>query len=89
MRALENLKNMIHETNEHTLPTCTETMEDSLSHVLQRCKPAVVGVAFRCSARVGFARVWREVERDFLSRTHERQVAEKVVRPCLLCCPGC
>ncbi|XP_073666406.1 biogenesis of lysosome-related organelles complex 1 subunit 5 isoform X8 [Tursiops truncatus] len=39
MRVLENLKNMIHETNEHTLPACRETMHDSLNHVLQRRKP--------------------------------------------------
>ncbi|XP_073666403.1 biogenesis of lysosome-related organelles complex 1 subunit 5 isoform X5 [Tursiops truncatus] len=38
MRVLENLKNMIHETNEHTLPACRETMHDSLNHVLQRRK---------------------------------------------------
>uniref|UniRef100_A0A8D0P0R9 Biogenesis of lysosome-related organelles complex 1 subunit 5 n=1 Tax=Sus scrofa TaxID=9823 RepID=A0A8D0P0R9_PIG len=44
MRALENLKNMIHETNEHTLPTCTETMEDSLSRVLQRLQAATASV---------------------------------------------
>ncbi|XP_059966720.1 biogenesis of lysosome-related organelles complex 1 subunit 5 isoform X2 [Mesoplodon densirostris] len=36
MRVLENLKNMIHETNEHTLPTCRETMQDNLNQVLQR-----------------------------------------------------
>ncbi|EAW55226.1 biogenesis of lysosomal organelles complex 1 subunit 5 [Homo sapiens] len=36
MRVLENLKNMIHETNEHTLPKCRDTMRDSLSQVLQR-----------------------------------------------------
>ncbi|XP_032717426.1 biogenesis of lysosome-related organelles complex 1 subunit 5 isoform X2 [Lontra canadensis] len=36
MRVLENLKNMIHETNEHTLPKCREIMHDNLNHVLQR-----------------------------------------------------
>uniref|UniRef100_A0A8C2RMU8 Biogenesis of lysosome-related organelles complex 1 subunit 5 n=1 Tax=Capra hircus TaxID=9925 RepID=A0A8C2RMU8_CAPHI len=36
MRVLENLKNMIRETNEHTLPTCRATMQDSLNQVLQR-----------------------------------------------------
>uniref|UniRef100_A0A8C9UMT5 Biogenesis of lysosome-related organelles complex 1 subunit 5 n=1 Tax=Spermophilus dauricus TaxID=99837 RepID=A0A8C9UMT5_SPEDA len=36
MRVLENLKNMIHETNEHTLPKCRETMQDNLKEVLQR-----------------------------------------------------
>lgn len=41
MRVLENLKNMIHETNEHTLPKCRETMQDNLNQVLQRCKPAI------------------------------------------------
>uniref|UniRef100_A0A8C3W7W7 Biogenesis of lysosome-related organelles complex 1 subunit 5 n=1 Tax=Catagonus wagneri TaxID=51154 RepID=A0A8C3W7W7_9CETA len=44
MRVLENLKNMIHETNEHTLPLCTETMEDSLSRVLQRLQAATDSV---------------------------------------------
>ncbi|EPY83813.1 protein Muted-like protein [Camelus ferus] len=38
MRVLENLKNMIHETNEHMLPTCGETMRESLDQVLQRRK---------------------------------------------------
>ncbi|XP_006888804.1 PREDICTED: biogenesis of lysosome-related organelles complex 1 subunit 5 [Elephantulus edwardii] len=36
MRVLENLKNMIHETNEHTLPKCRETIQDNLKQVLQR-----------------------------------------------------
>lgn len=36
MRVLENLRNMIHETNEHTLPKCRETMQDNLNQVLQR-----------------------------------------------------
>ncbi|XP_019522103.1 PREDICTED: biogenesis of lysosome-related organelles complex 1 subunit 5 isoform X1 [Hipposideros armiger] len=36
MRVLENLRNMIRETNEHTLPKCRETMQDSLNDVLQR-----------------------------------------------------
>ncbi|XP_062953000.1 biogenesis of lysosome-related organelles complex 1 subunit 5 isoform X1 [Cynocephalus volans] len=40
MRVLENLKNMIHETNEHTLPKCRETMQDYLNQVLQRLQAA-------------------------------------------------
>lgn len=40
MRVLENLKNMIHETNEHTLPKCREIMQDNLNHVLQRLQAA-------------------------------------------------
>ncbi|KAJ1068355.1 PREDICTED: biogenesis of lysosome-related organelles complex 1 subunit 5 [Capra hircus] len=40
MRVLENLKNMIRETNEHTLPTCRATMQDSLNQVLQRLQAA-------------------------------------------------
>ncbi|XP_008056890.1 biogenesis of lysosome-related organelles complex 1 subunit 5 isoform X1 [Carlito syrichta] len=40
MRVLENLKNVIHETNEHTLPKCRETMQDNLSQVLQRLQAA-------------------------------------------------
>nr|XP_054346836.1 biogenesis of lysosome-related organelles complex 1 subunit 5 [Pongo pygmaeus] len=40
MRVLENLKNMIHETNEHTLPKCRDTMRDNLSQVLQRLQAA-------------------------------------------------
>ncbi|XP_066124557.1 biogenesis of lysosome-related organelles complex 1 subunit 5 isoform X2 [Saccopteryx bilineata] len=39
MRVLENLKNMIHETNERALPKCRETMQDNLHHVLQRNDP--------------------------------------------------
>ncbi|XP_058438372.1 biogenesis of lysosome-related organelles complex 1 subunit 5 isoform X2 [Marmota monax] len=40
MRVLENLKNMIHETNERTLPKCRETMQDNLKEVLQRLQAA-------------------------------------------------
>ncbi|XP_045407668.1 biogenesis of lysosome-related organelles complex 1 subunit 5 isoform X1 [Lemur catta] len=40
MRVLENLKNMVHETNEHTLPKCRETMQNNLSQVLQRLQAA-------------------------------------------------
>ncbi|KAM8789054.1 biogenesis of lysosome-related organelles complex 1 subunit 5 isoform 1-T1 [Rhynchonycteris naso] len=42
MRVLENLKNMIHETNEHALPKCRETMQDNLHHVLQPCDSFLV-----------------------------------------------
>lgn len=55
MRVLENLKNMIHETNEHTLPTCRETMQDNLNQVLQRCKPEIFLYCFisdACSAKM-------------------------------------
>ncbi|XP_010944039.1 biogenesis of lysosome-related organelles complex 1 subunit 5 isoform X1 [Camelus ferus] len=44
MRVLENLKNMIHETNEHMLPTCGETMRESLDQVLQRLQAATDSV---------------------------------------------
>ncbi|KAM5269061.1 biogenesis of lysosome-related organelles complex 1 subunit 5 [Hipposideros larvatus] len=44
MRVLENLRNMIHETNEHTLPKCRETMQDSLNEVLQRLQAATDSV---------------------------------------------
>ncbi|XP_060163632.1 biogenesis of lysosome-related organelles complex 1 subunit 5 isoform X2 [Globicephala melas] len=44
MRVLENLKNMIHETNERTLPACREAMHDSLNHVLQRLQAATDSV---------------------------------------------
>ncbi|XP_048204457.1 biogenesis of lysosome-related organelles complex 1 subunit 5 [Perognathus longimembris pacificus] len=40
LRVLENLKNMIHETKEHTLPKCRETMKDNLEEVLQRLQAA-------------------------------------------------
>ncbi|XP_006141287.1 biogenesis of lysosome-related organelles complex 1 subunit 5 isoform X2 [Tupaia chinensis] len=40
MRVLENLKNMICETNEHTLPKCKETMRDNLNQVLLRLQAA-------------------------------------------------
>ncbi|XP_052504851.1 biogenesis of lysosome-related organelles complex 1 subunit 5 isoform X2 [Budorcas taxicolor] len=40
MRVLENLKNVIHETNEHTLPTCRATVQGSLNQVLQRLQAA-------------------------------------------------
>ncbi|KAJ1077092.1 hypothetical protein K5549_021721, partial [Capra hircus] len=36
VQVLENLKNMIHETNQHTLPTCRATIQNSLNQVLQR-----------------------------------------------------
>ncbi|KAF6344077.1 biogenesis of lysosomal organelles complex 1 subunit 5 [Rhinolophus ferrumequinum] len=44
MRVLENLRNMIHETNEHTLPKCRETMQDNLNQVLQRLQAATDSV---------------------------------------------
>ncbi|XP_070371737.1 biogenesis of lysosome-related organelles complex 1 subunit 5 isoform X4 [Equus asinus] len=44
MRVLENLKNMIHETNEHTIPKCRETMQDNLDQVLQRLHAATDSV---------------------------------------------
>ncbi|EPQ20394.1 Protein Muted like protein [Myotis brandtii] len=44
MRVLENLKNMIHETNEHTLPKCRKTMQDNLNQVLQRLQAATDSV---------------------------------------------
>ncbi|KAM5299370.1 biogenesis of lysosome-related organelles complex 1 subunit 5 [Ctenodactylus gundi] len=40
MRVLENLKKVIHETNEHALPTCRAAMEGSLDAVLQRLQAA-------------------------------------------------
>ncbi|XP_060045176.1 biogenesis of lysosome-related organelles complex 1 subunit 5 isoform X3 [Erinaceus europaeus] len=44
MRVLENLKNMIHEANEHTLPRCRETVQGSLSPVLRRLQTATNSV---------------------------------------------
>ncbi|XP_014644278.1 PREDICTED: biogenesis of lysosome-related organelles complex 1 subunit 5 [Ceratotherium simum simum] len=44
MRVLENLKNMIHETNEHTLPKCRETMQENLNQVLKRLQAATDSV---------------------------------------------
>ncbi|XP_011365326.1 biogenesis of lysosome-related organelles complex 1 subunit 5 isoform X2 [Pteropus vampyrus] len=44
MRVLENLKNMIHETNEHTLSKCRESMQDNLNQVLQRLQAATDSV---------------------------------------------
>ncbi|XP_037699618.1 biogenesis of lysosome-related organelles complex 1 subunit 5 [Choloepus didactylus] len=40
MRVLENLKNMIHKTNEQTLPKCGETVQDNLNQILQRLQAA-------------------------------------------------
>ncbi|XP_004628432.1 biogenesis of lysosome-related organelles complex 1 subunit 5 isoform X1 [Octodon degus] len=40
LRVLENLKNMIHETSEHTLPQCRDGMESNLKEVLQRLQAA-------------------------------------------------
>ncbi|XP_076999648.1 biogenesis of lysosome-related organelles complex 1 subunit 5 [Tamandua tetradactyla] len=40
MRVLENLKNMIHKTNEQTLPKCGKTVQDNLNQVLQRLQAA-------------------------------------------------
>uniref|UniRef100_A0A9L0ST07 Biogenesis of lysosome-related organelles complex 1 subunit 5 n=1 Tax=Equus caballus TaxID=9796 RepID=A0A9L0ST07_HORSE len=44
MRVLENLKNMIRETNEHAIPKCRETMQDNLDQVLQRLHAATDSV---------------------------------------------
>ncbi|XP_043834000.1 biogenesis of lysosome-related organelles complex 1 subunit 5 [Dromiciops gliroides] len=40
VRVLENLKNVIQETNEQILPKCKETMQDHLSQALQRLQAA-------------------------------------------------
>ncbi|XP_027700552.1 biogenesis of lysosome-related organelles complex 1 subunit 5 isoform X1 [Vombatus ursinus] len=40
VRVLENLKNVIQETNEQILPKCRETMQDHLSQALQRLQAA-------------------------------------------------
>ncbi|XP_074064257.1 biogenesis of lysosome-related organelles complex 1 subunit 5 isoform X2 [Macrotis lagotis] len=40
VRVLENLKNVIQETNEQILPKCKETMQDQLSQALQRLQAA-------------------------------------------------
>ncbi|XP_078224540.1 biogenesis of lysosome-related organelles complex 1 subunit 5 isoform X2 [Callithrix jacchus] len=58
MRVLENLKNMIHETNEHTLPRCRDTMRDNLSHVLQRLRAANESV-YKLQQREQERKKWR------------------------------
>lgn len=40
LRVLENLKNMIQETNERMLPKCRETMQGGLEETLQRLQAA-------------------------------------------------
>ncbi|CAO2595801.1 Biogenesis of lysosome-related organelles complex 1 subunit 5, partial [Lemmus lemmus] len=40
LRVLENLKNMIEETNERMLPKCRETMQDGLEETLQKLQAA-------------------------------------------------
>ncbi|XP_016830885.1 biogenesis of lysosome-related organelles complex 1 subunit 5 isoform X2 [Cricetulus griseus] len=40
LRVLENLKNMIQETNDRMLPKCRETMQDGLEEALQRLQAA-------------------------------------------------
>ncbi|XP_052584463.1 biogenesis of lysosome-related organelles complex 1 subunit 5 [Peromyscus californicus insignis] len=40
LRVLENLKNMIQETNERMLPKCRETMQEGLEEALQRLQAA-------------------------------------------------
>uniref|UniRef100_A0A671FV26 Biogenesis of lysosome-related organelles complex 1 subunit 5 n=1 Tax=Rhinolophus ferrumequinum TaxID=59479 RepID=A0A671FV26_RHIFE len=74
MRVLENLRNMIHETNEHTLPKCRETMQDNLNQVLQRLQAATDSV---CRLQE------REQERKKIS---ERKVVlglEQASSPCI------
>ncbi|KAI5932286.1 biogenesis of lysosome-related organelles complex 1 subunit 5 [Manis javanica] len=61
MRVIENLKNMIHEANEHTLPKCRETMQDNLSQVLRRLQAATDSV---CSLQQ------REQERKKIHNDH-------------------
>ncbi|XP_031291082.2 biogenesis of lysosome-related organelles complex 1 subunit 5 isoform X2 [Camelus dromedarius] len=68
MRVLENLKNMIHETNEHMLPMCGETMRESLDQVLQRLQAATDSV---CRLQQ------REQERKKVS---ERKVVRRLER---------
>ncbi|XP_026638749.1 biogenesis of lysosome-related organelles complex 1 subunit 5 isoform X2 [Microtus ochrogaster] len=40
LRVLENLKNIIEETNERMLPKCRETMQDGLEETLQKLQAA-------------------------------------------------
>ncbi|XP_051026157.1 biogenesis of lysosome-related organelles complex 1 subunit 5 [Acomys russatus] len=40
LRVLENLKNMIQETNEHMLPKCRDMMQDGLEEALQSLQAA-------------------------------------------------
>lgn len=73
MRVIENLKNMIHEANEHTLPKCRETMQDNLSQVLRRRKPVILfytalfqmNAMPKCISLIMLV----EVVREFLSET--------------------
>ncbi|XP_067424460.1 biogenesis of lysosome-related organelles complex 1 subunit 5 [Emydura macquarii macquarii] len=40
VRVLENLKNMIHETNDQTLPKCEQVMHDNLNEAFKRLQAA-------------------------------------------------
>lgn len=78
MRVLENLKNMILETNEQTLPKCRDTMEGSLKEVLQRRKPWLV---LHCSwlqvnavpKGLFKSMMMGNVKREFLPSMYERK----------------
>ena len=68
MRVLENLKNMIHGTSEHTLLTCRETMQDNLDQVLQRLQAATDSVC-RFHQR---EQEWKKIHNDLLMASEKQ-----------------
>ncbi|XP_036997646.2 biogenesis of lysosome-related organelles complex 1 subunit 5 [Artibeus jamaicensis] len=72
LRVLENWKNMIHETNEHTLPKCRETMQDNLNQVLQRLQ-AVTSSVCRLQQR---EQGRKQIHNDHLIASENRHVIQ-------------
>ncbi|KAF6107635.1 biogenesis of lysosomal organelles complex 1 subunit 5 [Phyllostomus discolor] len=72
LRVLENWKNMIHETNEHTLPKCRETMQDNLNQVLQRLQ-AVTDSVCRLQQR---EQERKQIHNDHLIASENRHVIQ-------------
>ncbi|XP_043305516.1 biogenesis of lysosome-related organelles complex 1 subunit 5 isoform X2 [Cervus canadensis] len=72
MRVLENLKHMIQETNEHTLPTCRATMQDNLNQVLQRLQAATDSVC-RLQQR---EQERKKIHNDLLIAREKQQVTQ-------------
>ena len=72
MQVLENLKNMIHGTSEHTLLTCRETMQDNLNQVLQRLQAATDSVC-RFHQR---EQEWKKIHNDLLMASEKQHVTQ-------------
>lgn len=72
LQVLENLRNMIHERNEHTLPKCRETRQDNVSQVLRRWQAATDSVC-RLQER---EKEWKKIYNDRLLANEKQRTIQ-------------